>query len=303
MVTYLTMYSSFFWKKQKKQTPLLLNGLQPQSVLQWYEWVSEWGCSGLQLPIATQPPLSHLTQISGRLMSPQCEPEVKVLLEGSTLHCCCASFGLNAAESGCFLSPRTGGSPAGKRRLRPAASPQLSGDTACPSWTAARRSKARRNVQDEEFEVVDSSSGPAGSRRSRRRALGSDQPTRRHLSAEPWDERCPPPPRWTVSFFCLWFYLQLSTEGYCSILPGAWLFFTSELSLSQIIRFDCGCGSKPRRGRFILLGNLLLCQSFIQLDYLCLDATVWVVGQGCVIFLHRRDKQQKQGDYPGWGRG
>lgn len=60
--------------------------------------------------------LSHLTQISGGLMSPQCEPEVKVLLGGLTLHCCCSSFGLNAAGSECFLSPSTGGSPGGKYR-------------------------------------------------------------------------------------------------------------------------------------------------------------------------------------------
>lgn len=56
-------------------------------------------------------------------MSPQCEPEVKVLLGGLTLHCCGTSLGLNAAESESFPSPSTGASPGGKHRPRPAASP------------------------------------------------------------------------------------------------------------------------------------------------------------------------------------
>lgn len=62
-------------------------------------------------------------------MSPQCELEVKVLLGGLTLHCCCTSFGLNAAESESFWSSSTGGSPGGKHRPCLAASPVVAFET------------------------------------------------------------------------------------------------------------------------------------------------------------------------------
>lgn len=136
MFTWSTIHSSL-------KNPFLLPGLQPHSVLQWYEAV----CS---CPFLSRF-LSHLTQISGGLMSPQCEPRVKVLLGGLTLHCCCGSFGLNAAESESFLSPRTGGSVGGKRRSCLAASLSVAYET---HWIELRDcvSVINCSLQDEAVE-------------------------------------------------------------------------------------------------------------------------------------------------------
>lgn len=176
--------------------------------------------------------LSHLTQISGGLMSPQCEPEVKVLLGGLTLRCCCSSSGLNAAESESFPSPSTGGSPGGKHGSGPAASPAVGFET---HWAECGETvmKCSLQVRSEEERAGWRVWGGGFWQRPCCWRAGESA-----LRSWIWSAHMKIPQCWTMEwkvFFCidvfslcefvlfpclpLGFYLQLSTEGDQYFLP------------------------------------------------------------------------------------